>query len=74
MKRYIASALVLSLFSLVALPGCEDKAVDKKVETTTTPGGGTTKTTDEHKVESTGGDKAPANSSGETAKTAEPPK
>jgi len=73
MKRFLASALVLSSFSLFAFVGCEDKAEVKKTDTVSTPDGKTT-TTDTHKIESTGGDKAPANTAGETAKSPEAPK
>ncbi len=72
MKRFLASAVVLSSFSLFAFVGCEDKAEVKKVETVTTPNG-TATTTDTHKIESTG-DKAPANAAGETAKSPDAPK
>ncbi len=70
MRRYLASALILSSFSMFALVGCEDKAMDKTKETTTGPGGSTT-TTNEKKVESTGNN-PPANASGETGKDAMP--
>jgi len=72
MKRFLASALILSSFSMFALVGCEDKAENKVKETTTGPGGTTTTTVDK-KVESSGNN-PPANSAGETAKTPEAPK
>jgi len=72
MKRFLAAALIVGV-STFGLVGCEDKGEVKKVEEIKTPEG-TNKTTDTHKVETTGGDKAPANSAGETPKTVEPPK
>ncbi len=63
MKRFLTSALVLGSFSVVTLVGCEDTSKTK--ETVSTPEGSTTTT---KKIESTGGDKAPTNSAGETGK------
>ncbi len=71
MKRFLASALVLSSLSLVTFVGCEDKSGVKSTEKVTTPEG-TTTTTVNKKVESTGGDNAPTNSAGETGKTGAP--
>jgi hypothetical protein len=70
MKRFLAPALILAATSMFGLVGCEDKAKDSVKETVSGPGG-TTTTTSEKKVESTGSN-PPANSAGETAKTAEP--
>lgn len=73
MKRFFAAALVLSLFSTCTLVGCSDESSTTTKETVKSPEGSTT-TTKKETVESTGGDKAPANSTGETGKTAETPK
>ncbi len=71
MKRFLASALIIGV-STFGLVGCEDKAENKVKETVSGPDGKTTTTIDK-KVESSGSN-PPANSAGETAKTAEPPK
>jgi len=42
MKRFLASALVLSCFSMFALVGCEDTSGTKTKTETTGPGGTTT--------------------------------
>jgi len=44
MKRLLASALILGLFSTVGLVGCGEKAETKSEVTTSTPGGKTTET------------------------------
>jgi hypothetical protein len=42
MKRFLASALVLSSFSLFALVGCEDTSTSKTKVESSGPGGSTT--------------------------------
>jgi len=44
MKRLLASALILGLFSTVGLVGCGEKSENKTETTTSTPGGKTTET------------------------------
>lgn len=70
MKRTLTSALILGLLlcPAVSMVGCGEEAKTTKSETITT-GGGTTTTSSEAKVKSTG-DSPPANSAGETGKTA----
>ncbi|WP_435008137.1 hypothetical protein P12x_005411 [Tundrisphaera lichenicola] len=41
MKRFLASALVLSSFALFGLVGCDDTSTAKKTEEITTPEGST---------------------------------
>jgi len=53
MRRYLASALILSSFSMFALVGCEDKSEVKKTTEVSTPDG-TAKKTDTSKIEQTG--------------------
>ncbi len=72
MRRYLASALILSSFSMFALVGCEDKAQDKTKETVSGPGGSTT--TEVNKEVKSSGSNPPANASGETGKTDPAPK
>ena len=59
MRRMLASALVLGIFSTVGLIGCGDEASVTKESTVTTPGGSTT-TTDSKKVETDGSNPPPA--------------
>ncbi len=72
MRRFLASALILSSFSMFALVGCEDKAEVKSKETVSGPEGSTT-TTKTDRVESSGSN-PPANASGETGKDQPAPK
>ena len=68
MKRLLASALVLSTFSLVAFSGCEEKTKMEDKKTISGPSGSEeVKTTTE--VKKTGDEKT-----GETAKPVEAPK
>ncbi len=53
MKRFLASALVLSSFSLFAVVGCSEETKQKDVSTISGPEG-TVKKTTETKVEATG--------------------
>jgi hypothetical protein len=71
MKRTLASALIVGV-SLFGFAGCGEESKIKEKETVTSPGG-KTETTTEKSVKSTG-DNPPANSEGQTGKTAEPPK
>ena len=59
MRRMLASALVLGIFSTVGLIGCGEEAAVTKETTVSTPGG-TTTTTTEKKVETTGANPPPA--------------
>jgi hypothetical protein len=70
MKRILLSAVMLGVAGLFL--GCGDEAGTKTKETVTAPGG-TTTTVKEEKVKSTG-ENPPANTAGETAKSATPPK
>ena len=67
MKRFLASALMLGLFSTVGFVGCGDETKVKDKEVISTPTG-TTTTTVEKKIDSSGSN-PPANSAGETATT-----
>ena len=69
MKRFLTSALLLSLFAfpIAGLSGCGEESKKEVKETVTTPTGSTT-TTAVEKVDSTGSN-PPANSAGETAKS-----
>lgn len=70
MKRFFASALLLSAVSGFGLVGCGDTSEVKKTEEVSGPGG---KTVTEAKttVKSTG-ENPPANSAGETGSSAAP--
>ena len=59
MRRMLASALVLGIFSTVGLIGCGEEA-SVKTETDVSTPGGTTTTTTEKKVETTGDNPPPA--------------
>ncbi len=71
MRRYLASALLLSSFSMFAFVGCEDKSEVKKTTEVTTPEGTATKT-DTSKIESSGSN--PPSTTSEPAKDAMAPK
>ena len=58
MKRFLASALVLSILS-IGFVGCSDKAKTEKKTTTSTPNGTTTKT-DTSEVKKSGDNPPPA--------------
>jgi len=66
MKRVLASALVLGVFSLFSMSGCAEKSEVK--EKVSTPEGSTETTTT---VKSTG-DNPPANSAGQTGDSGAP--
>lgn len=68
MKRALASTLILAAVSGFGLVGCGDTAKEEVKETVSTPGG-TTSTTKSTEIKSTGSN-PPANTEGETAKTA----
>jgi hypothetical protein len=65
MRRMLASALVLGIFSTVGLIGCGEEASVTKETTVETPGGSAT-TTDTKKVETTGDNPPPAATPGTT--------
>jgi len=67
MRRFLSLAVILGVFSPVALVGCGDEAGVKQKETVTTPGGSTT-TTVEKKVESSGSN-PPASTEGQKVET-----
>jgi len=68
MRRFLATALILGAASGFGLVGCGEETKVKETEKVTSPTG-TTTTSTEHKVESSGSN-PPANSAGETGKTA----
>ena len=70
MKRVFCSVLIVGVASLFGLAGCGEETKVKDKETISTPTG-TTTTVTEKKVDSTGSN-PPANSAGETGKTAAP--
>src|SRR5688572_15467197 len=65
MRRILASALVLGIFSTVGLIGCGDEASVTKETEVSTPGG-TTTTKTEKSVETTGDNPPPAATPGTT--------
>ncbi len=67
MKRILAAALMIGVFSTCGFVGCGEKSEQTVKETTTSPGG-TTETTVDKTVKSTG-ENPPPNTAGETAKT-----
>jgi len=69
MKRFLASALVLSSFSAFAMVGCEDTSTSKTKTEVTGPGG-TTSVEDKKTVTESGSNPPPA----ETPKPADAPK
>ena len=71
MRRYLASALVLSSFSMFALVGCEDKTEVKSKDTVSSPTG--TTTTEEKKTVESSGSNPPPSATGETGKDAMTP-
>jgi hypothetical protein len=65
MRRILASAFVLGVFSTVGLIGCgEEAGVEKQTEVTTP--GGTTTTTETKEVEKSGENPPPAATPGTT--------
>jgi hypothetical protein len=67
MKRLLASALILGLFSMVSFVGCGEESKVETKEKVTTPTGSTT-TTETKKLESSGSNPPPS-SEGKTAET-----
>jgi hypothetical protein len=65
MRRILASALVLGVFSTVGLIGCGEQAGVEKTTEVTTPGG-TTTTTQSTEVEKSGDTAPPAATPGTT--------
>ena len=66
MRRMLASALVLGIFSTVGLIGCGEEASVEKTTEVSTPGG-TATTTETKEVETTGSNPpAPATTPGTT--------
>ena len=65
MRRMLASALVLGIFSTVGLIGCGEEASIEKQTEVTTPGG-TTTTTQSTEVEKSGDNAPPAATPGTT--------
>jgi hypothetical protein len=65
MRRMLASALVLGIFSTVGLIGCGEEATVEKQTEVTTPGG-TSTTTETKSVEKTGDNPPPAATPGTT--------
>jgi hypothetical protein len=67
MKRLLASALILGLFSMVSFVGCGEETKVENKEKVSTPTGSTT-TTETKKIESSGSTPPPS-SEGKTAET-----